>query len=141
MESGAKAKTRVLVVEDEETSRRIIALALGRPDRELLFARNGEEAVQLAESAVPDLIVMDMMLPGLDGFETTRRILAQPALARIPIVALTARTADFDEHRAREAGCVDYITKPYRIEHLRARLAPYLREPPADECVPGDGRG
>lgn len=127
MESGTKAKTRVLIVEDEETSRRVIELALAHAGRDLLYARNGEEAVRMAESVVPDLIVMDMMLPKLDGFQATQRILANPALARIPIVALTARTAEFDERRAREAGCVDYLTKPYRIEQLRARLAPYLK--------------
>lgn len=127
MGSEAKAKRTVLVVEDEETSRRVITLALAHSGRELLFARDGEEAVRMAEAAVPDLIVMDMMLPKLDGFQAAQRILANPALAGIPIVALTARTAEYDERKAREAGCVDYITKPYRIEHLRARLAPYLK--------------
>lgn len=127
MGSEAKAKRTVLVVEDEETSRRVITLALAHSGRELLFARDGEEAVRMAETAVPDLIVMDMMLPKLDGFQATQRIRANPALAGIPIVALTARTAEFDERKAREAGCMDYITKPYRIEHLRARLAPYLK--------------
>jgi CheY-like chemotaxis protein len=116
----------VLVVEDEETSRRILSLALQHTGRELIFARDGEEAVRMAGEALPDLIVMDMMLPKLDGFEATRRIRADPRLAAIPVIALTARTGDFDEHKAREAGCADYITKPYRIEQLRARLAPYL---------------
>jgi CheY-like chemotaxis protein len=116
----------VLVVEDEETSRRILSLALQHQGRELIFARDGEEAVRMAGEALPDLIVMDMMLPKLDGFEATRRIRADPRLAAIPVIALTARTGDFDEHKAREAGCADYITKPYRIEQLRARLAPYL---------------
>jgi len=124
--SENQRKIKVLVVEDEETSLHIITLALQRHNRELLFARDGEEAVRLASSERPDLIVMDMMLPKLDGFEATRRIKADPALHTIPVIALTARTGDFDERKAREAGCVDYITKPYRIDHLRARLAPYL---------------
>ena len=126
MTSENSRKTKVLIVEDEETSLHIITLALQRHNRELFFARDGEEAVRLATSERPDLIVMDMMLPKLDGFDATRRIKSDPALAAIPVIALTARTGDFDEHKAREAGCADYITKPYRIEHLRARLAPYL---------------
>jgi len=117
---------RVLIVEDEETSRKVIALALQRPGRELLFARDGEEAVRIAAEQLPALIVMDMMLPRVDGFEATRRIRANPALDGTPVIALTARTADFDEARARAAGCADYITKPFRIDHLRARLAPFL---------------
>lgn len=127
MNPEKKEKIKVLIVEDEETSRRIIALALQRPDRELLFARDGEEAVSLAQSERPALIVMDMMLPKLDGFAATQRILQNPELSRTPIIALTARTGDYDERKARQAGCVDYITKPYRIEHLRARLADYLK--------------
>lgn len=127
MDDKSKAKVKVLIVEDEETSRRIIALALQRSNRELLFARDGEEAVRLAEAERPALILMDMMLPKLDGFGATQRIRKNPELAGIPIVALTARTGDYDERKAREAGCVDYITKPYRIEHLRARLAEHLK--------------
>jgi len=124
---AAEAGTlKILIVEDEETSLKVLTLALKRPGRELLFARDGEEAVRLAAAERPALIVMDMMLPKLDGFEATQRIKADPALAGIPIVALTARTGDYDERKAREAGCADYITKPYRIDHLRARLAPYL---------------
>lgn len=126
MTSENQPKTKVLIVEDEETSLHILTLALQRHNRELFFARDGEQAVSLAASVRPDLIVMDMMLPKLDGFEATRRIKDNPALASIPVIALTARTGDFDERKAREAGCADYVTKPYRIEHLRARLAPYL---------------
>jgi two-component system, cell cycle response regulator DivK len=126
MTSENQQKIRVLIVEDEETSLHIITLALQRHNRELIFARDGEAAVRLATSERPAVIVMDMMLPKLDGFEATRRIKSDPALAAIPVIALTARTGDFDERKAREAGCADYITKPYRIEHLRARLAPYL---------------
>lgn len=127
MNEEKKGKIKILIVEDEETSCRIITLALQRKDRELLFARDGEEAVRLAEAERPALIVMDMMLPKLDGFAATQRILQNPELARIPIVALTARTGDFDEKKARQLGCVDYITKPYRIEHLRARIAEHLK--------------
>lgn len=119
-------KKKVLIVEDEETSRKVITLALKHRNRELLYARDGEEAIAVARAQRPDLIVMDMMLPRLDGFQATLRIKADPELAHIPVAALTARTGDFDERKAREAGCAEYITKPYRIEHLRARLAAYL---------------
>jgi CheY-like chemotaxis protein len=119
-------KKKILIVEDEETSLKVLTLALQHHDRELIFARDGEEAVRLAASERPTLIVMDMMLPKLDGFQATQRIKQAPELAGIPIVALTARTGDFDEQKLRQAGCADYVTKPYRIEHLRARLAKYL---------------
>jgi CheY-like chemotaxis protein len=124
--SDKPTKIKVLIVEDEETSLHVLTLALQRHNRELFFARDGEEAVRLATSERPDLIVMDMMLPKLDGFDATRRIKSDPALAAIPVIALTARTGDCDERKAREAGCDDYVTKPYRIDHLRARLAQYL---------------
>jgi CheY-like chemotaxis protein len=124
-------KHRILIVEDEETSRKVIALALKGDDRELLFARDGDEAVRQAVEHRPDLIVMDMMLPRLDGGQATRIIKANKELKDIPVVALTARTGDYDEDSAREAGCVDYVTKPFRIEHLRERLKAYLKGPGA----------
>jgi CheY-like chemotaxis protein len=119
---------KVLIVEDEETSRRITALALHGAGRELLFAKDGDEALRMALEHRPDLIIMDLMLPRINGFEVARLIKRNNDLAHIPVVALTARTATYDQVQAKEAGCDDFITKPYRISFLRERLAKYLRE-------------
>ncbi len=118
----------VLIVEDEDTSRRLLALALQGAGRVLLFARDGDEAIRMAMEHRPDLIVMDLMLPRTDGFTATRLIKQNRDLQHIPVVALTARTASFDQVHAQEAGCVDYITKPFRVPFLRERLAKYLEE-------------
>lgn len=117
---------KILIVEDEETSRKIIGLALKGENRELLFASDGDEAVRMAMEHLPDLIIMDMMLPRIDGFQATKLIKKNTELQKTPIVALTARTEDYDEERSREAGCDDYITKPFRIGYLREKLAKYL---------------
>lgn len=119
-------RRKVLIVDDEETSRKILELAVGGGNRELLLAKDGEEALRLAREHHPDLILMDIMLPKMDGYQVVRRIKQDPALAAIPVVALTARTFDYDEDMARQAGCVDFLTKPYRLGELRVRLAKYL---------------
>jgi CheY-like chemotaxis protein len=117
---------RILIAEDEETSRKVIALALGGDGHELHFAKDGDEVVRMAIELSPDLIIMDLMMPRTDGFKATQLIKKHPDLKNTPIVALTARTGEYDEARARQAGCDDYLTKPFRIGPLRERLARYL---------------
>jgi CheY-like chemotaxis protein len=119
---------KILIVEDEATSRKIISLALEGKDRELLYAKDGDEAVRMTLDHRPDLIIMDVMLPRINGYEAARIIKSNNDLKHIPLVAVTARTADYDEAKAREAGCDDYITKPYRVGFLRDRLARYLAD-------------
>lgn len=93
---------------------------------EVLSASDGEEGIALAESAVPDLILMDLSLPKLDGWTATTRIKQNPALAHIPVIALTAHAMVGDREKALRAGCDDYIAKPIDMRELASKLAAYL---------------
>ena len=117
---------KILIVEDEDTSRKILTLALEGKDVELIFAGDGEDAVETATKHSPDLIVMDVMLPRLDGFAAARKIRDTAGLRHVPIIALTARTTRYDEKQARDAGCSEFVTKPFRVGELRERIAKYL---------------
>ena len=104
---------RILVVDDVEDNRHILRDLLSGAGFEVIEAVTGEEGVRLAETAVPDLILMDIQLPGLDGYEATRRIKAIPALQRVPLIAVTSYALSGDDVKAREAGCDNYVTKPF----------------------------
>lgn len=117
---------RVLVVEDNEDNRRIMRDLLRSVGYEIIEAVNGNEGVQLAEAHTPDLILMDIQLPGIDGYEATRQIKANPALARTPIIAVTSYALSGDEIKARDAGCDDYVTKPFSPRALLAKIRSYL---------------
>ena len=117
---------KILIVDDEETSRRILAIALEGKEHRLIFAKDGEEAVALAQAENPNLIVMDIDLPKMNGYEAAEKIRSLPGLENARIVAVTARTVKYSEEMARQAGCVDFVTKPYRLAAIRERLAKYL---------------
>jgi two-component system cell cycle response regulator DivK len=117
---------RILIIEDQEDNRRILRDLLSSAGYELIEAVNGEEGVGLAEAQRPDLILMDIELPVLDGYEATRRIKANPALTRIPIIAVTSYALSGDEAKAREAGCDGYVTKPFSPRALLAKVREYL---------------
>ncbi len=117
---------RILVVEDHEDNRQILRVLLGSAGYQMIEAHDGETALTTAASERPDLILMDIQLPGLDGYEATRRIKADPALRGIPIIVVTSYALGGDEARAREAGCDAYVTKPYSPLELLARLREYL---------------
>jgi two-component system cell cycle response regulator DivK len=117
---------RVLVVEDDDDNRRIVTKILALDGYEVAEAVNGEQAVETAERWTPDLILMDLALPGMDGWEATRQIKANAALADVPIVALTAFAMRGDEEQARAAGCDDYLPKPARPAQIREMLRKYL---------------
>jgi two-component system cell cycle response regulator DivK len=117
---------RILVVEDQEDNRAILRDLLGSIDYVMLEAVNGEEAVVIAEREKPDLILMDIQLPVMDGYEATRRIKALPALAAIPIIAVTSYALSGDEDKARAAGCDAYVTKPYSPRALLKKMREYL---------------
>jgi two-component system cell cycle response regulator DivK len=104
---------RILVVEDQEDNRAILRDLLTNVGFEILEAVNGEEGVRMAEAHRPDLILMDIQLPLIDGYEATRRIKAQEALRAIPIIAVTSYALSGDEGKARSAGCDAYVTKPF----------------------------
>ena len=117
---------RILIVEDHEDARRILRDMLETTDYELVEAENGEQALAAVARHRPDLILIDIQLPILDGYEATRRIKADPALRSIPIIAVTSYALSGDEAKARAAGCDDFIPKPYTPRQLLAKVRQYL---------------
>jgi len=120
---------RILVVEDVELNRDLLVQLL-EDEYELAVAHDGVEALELAAELHPDLILMDLSLPKLDGWEATRRLKADPELAGIPVIALTAHAMRGDEERARGSGCDDYLSKPVDEDLLLAKLAAHLGRRP-----------
>lgn len=116
-----KART-ILLVEDNEDNRDMLSRRLQRAEFEVAIARDGEEGLALAASLLPDLILMDMSLPKIDGWEATRRLRQTPATHAIPIIALTAHAMEGDRQRALDAGCDDYDTKPVEIARLLDKI-------------------
>jgi len=117
---------RILVVEDQEDNRLILRDLLSTAGYELIEATNGQEGVELAQKERPDLILMDIHLPVMDGYEATRRIKADAALHAIPVIAVTSYALSGDEAKARTAGCDGYVTKPFSPRQLLAKLREYL---------------
>lgn len=115
----------ILLVEDIELNRDLIEQLL-EDDYRVITAVDGAQGIEMAHEHQPDLILMDMSLPEIDGWEATRRLKADPATAAVPIVALTAHAMQGDEERARAAGCDDYITKPIDEDLLFAKLRALL---------------
>jgi two-component system alkaline phosphatase synthesis response regulator PhoP len=121
------AKTTVLVVDDEEDIRELVALNLNREGFKVIGADSGEQALKRARFDPPDLIVLDLMLPGMDGLEVCRKIKADPKTRQIPIVMLTAKSEDADVVVGLELGADDYMTKPFSGRVLVARVRRILR--------------
>jgi two-component system cell cycle response regulator DivK len=117
---------RILVVEDQEDNRRILRDLLTSVGYEIIEAVTGEEGVALAEAHLPNLILMDIQLPGLDGYETTRRIKANAGLCQIPIIAVTSYALSGDDVKAREAGCDAYVSKPFSPRALLAKIREFI---------------
>jgi two-component system cell cycle response regulator DivK len=122
---------RILVIEDHEENRRILGYLLDSAGLEMIVAVTGEDGVAAAEKERPDLILMDIQLPGLDGYEATRRIKANPALRHIPIIVVTSYALSGDDVKAFEAGCDAYVTKPFVPRELLAKIRAHLAEPNA----------
>jgi DNA-binding response OmpR family regulator len=121
-----EALQRVLVADDEDDVRDLVTFRLTRSGYEVLEARDGAEALELAIAHTPDLAVLDAMMPKLDGYELTRRLRAEPATSPMPIILLTARTQEADVTRGFEAGADDYLKKPFSPEELVARVRSLL---------------
>ena len=117
---------RILIVEDQEDNRRILRDLLSNAGFELLEATTGEEGVRLAEINRPDLILMDVQMPVLDGHEATRRIKAQPELRKIPIIVTTSYALSGDDAKAKAAGADAYVAKPYSPRALLATIRRFL---------------
>jgi CheY-like chemotaxis protein len=119
---------RILLVEDNEMNRDMLSRRLQRKGYEVLIAVDGEAGVTMAASERPGLILMDMSLPTVDGWEATRRIKRLPETASIPIIALTAHAMAGDRDKAIEAGCDDYDSKPVDFERLLGKMQALLRK-------------
>jgi two-component system cell cycle response regulator DivK len=118
--------SRILVVDDHEDNRRILRDLLGSAGFEVIEATNGEEAVARAEGMAPDLILMDIQLPGIDGYEATRRIKANPALRRIPLIVVTSYALSGDDAKALAAGADAYVAKPFSPRAMLAKVREHL---------------
>jgi two-component system, cell cycle response regulator DivK len=117
---------RILVVEDQDDNRRILRDLLTASGYELIEAVDGEQGLTAAQQERPDLILMDIQLPGIDGYEVTRRIKANETLRSIPIIAVTSYALSGDDQKAFGAGCDAYVTKPFSPRQLLAKIKEYL---------------
>jgi two-component system cell cycle response regulator DivK len=118
--------TKILLVEDNEMNRDMLSRRLIRKKYEVLVAVDGRESVEMVRSEAPDLILMDMSLPVMDGWEATRQLKASPETQAIPIIALTAHAMSGDREKAMEAGCDDYDTKPIELPRLLGKIEALL---------------
>jgi two-component system cell cycle response regulator DivK len=120
--------TKILIVEDNEMNREMLSRRLRTRGYDVLLAVDGADGVDVARAGSPDLILMDMSLPVVDGWEATRRMKADVALRGIPVIALTAHAMANDRDKALEAGCDDYDTKPIELPRLLAKMEALLQQ-------------
>jgi CheY-like chemotaxis protein len=113
---------KILLVEDNDMNRDMLSRRLQRKGHEVLMAADGMQGILMAESELPDLILLDMTLPVIDGWEAARRLKASPSTTTIPIIALTAHAMAGDREKALEAGCDDYDTKPVDFPQLLTKI-------------------
>jgi len=118
--------TKILLVEDNEENRDMLSRRLTRRGYEVVIATDGGQGVAMAQSEIPDLILMDMDLPVLNGWEAAQQLKAVPATRAIPIIALTAHAMVGDREKALEAGCDDYDTKPIEFQRLLGKIEAFL---------------
>ena len=126
---------RILVVEDHADNRQIIRDMLAPTGYEITEVENGEEALAAIANQRPDLILMDIQLPVMDGYETARRIKADPALRSIPIIAVTSYALSGEEKKARAAGCDEYVPKPFSPRQLLAKIRNFLQRSQLLQCM------
>jgi CheY-like chemotaxis protein len=117
---------RIVLVEDNEDNRDMLSRRLTRKGYEVLIAVNGAEAVEMVEREKPELVLMDISLPVMDGFEATRRLKANETTKAIPVIALTAHAMSGDREKAMEAGCDDYDVKPVELPRLLSKMEALL---------------
>ena len=118
---------RLLIVDDNEQNRDMMSRRLQRRGFDVLLANDGRAGVDMARAEKPDLILMDMNMPRLDGWEATRQLKAEPEVAAVPVIGLTAHALEGDRERALEAGCADYHTKPVDFPKLMAQIEALLQ--------------
>jgi CheY-like chemotaxis protein len=121
--------SKILIVEDNKNNMYLISFILKKSGHKIIETTTGEEGIELALQEKPDLIIMDIQLPGIDGLETTRRIRTSEIDGSVPIIALTSYAMTGDKERAIEAGCTGYIEKPLNPETFAAEIEKYLEQP------------
>jgi CheY-like chemotaxis protein len=121
---------KVLLVEDNEMNRDILSRRLSRRGYVVVFAMDGQQGVEMARSEKPDIILMDMSLPIIDGWEATRRVKSDNAIRDVPVIGLTAHAMSGDREKALEAGCDDYDTKPVEFDRLITKIERLLSQRP-----------
>ena len=114
--------TKVLLIEDNEMNRDMLSRRLIRRGFQVVFAMDGQQGIDLARSERPDIVLMDMSLPVIDGWEATRRLKADDATRSVPVIGLTAHAMSGDREKAIEAGCDDYDTKPVELDRLICKI-------------------
>jgi two-component system cell cycle response regulator DivK len=119
----------ILVVEDQEDNRQILRDLLASAGFRMIEAHDGQQALTVARSERPDLILMDIQLPIVDGYEATRNIKRDPELRHIPVIAVTSYALSGDEKKALEAGCNAYVAKPFSTRYLLAKIGQFLEQP------------
>ena len=122
---------RILLVEDDEMNRDMLSRRLIKRGFEVIIAVDGEQGVRMAGEVSPDLVLMDMSLPIIQGWEATRQIKSAPATARLPVIALTAHAMQGDEEKARAAGCDDFDTKPVDLQRLLGKIEALIGKLPS----------
>ena len=127
---------KILIVEDNEMNRDMLSRRLERRGYAIAIAVDGGAGVEKARTEAPDLILMDVSLPVMDGWEASRRIKGDPATAAIPIIALTAHAMTSDRDKSIKAGCNDYDTKPVELPRLLGKIEALLKNPPAPPTPP-----
>ena len=123
LDIGRTKSALILVVEDSEDIRALLNELLEDEGYRLVFAVNGEEGLEMAQAHSPQLVLMDLSLPGIDGWETVRRLRQFPQFRQTPVLALTAHATQRDQQRALDAGCTGYISKPFDADELLAKVA------------------
>jgi two-component system cell cycle response regulator DivK len=127
---------KILIVEDNELSRDMLSRRLRRKGFEVLVATDGQEGIAMAQRELPDLVLMDLSLPDLDGWEATRRLKKDAKTKHIPVIALTAHAMSGDREKAIDAGCDEYDTKPIDLRRLLSKMERFVEDPD-----PGAGAG
>jgi CheY-like chemotaxis protein len=127
---------KILLVEDNEMNRDMLSRRLERRGFSVIIAADGGVGIEQARTAAPDLILMDMSLPVIDGWEATRILKADPATAKIPIIALTAHAMAEDRAKAMAAGCDDFDTKPVELPRLLSKIDAMLKNSPGNSSAP-----
>lgn len=120
---------KILIVEDNELSRDMLSRRLRRKGYEVLVATDGQEGIAMAQRELPDLVLMDLSLPDLDGWEATRRLKTDAKTQSIPVIALTAHAMSGDREKALDAGCDEYDTKPIDLRRLLSKMVRFVEDP------------